>query len=68
MGAPHIAAAVLGGALSLIRNDTQPGWYAIPEIACNLVTSDRDQWRCDEGPGLADSMRRRATWRQDVHA
>jgi hypothetical protein len=41
---------LLGAALNLIPNDTHPGWYAIPEIACDLVTSDQDQWRCDEDP------------------
>jgi len=40
----------LTAALTLVPNDTHTAWYAIPEYACDLVTSDENQWRCDEDP------------------
>jgi hypothetical protein len=37
-------------AVTFVPNDTHTAWYSIPEYACDLVTSDQDQWRCDEEP------------------
>jgi hypothetical protein len=43
-GCPLIAA------FALVPNQPAPFWYAAPEVACDLVTADRDQWQCDEEP------------------
>ena len=42
--------AALTVALALAPNNPATYWYAAPEEACDLVTSEQDQWRCDEAP------------------
>jgi hypothetical protein len=39
--------AVVTVAFVSVPNNPAPFWYALPEIACQLVTPDQDRWRCD---------------------
>lgn len=53
-GLPHVVrlrgSALLAVALAFVPNNPAAFWYAAPEEACDLLTADQDQWRCDEEP------------------